>query len=174
MKFINRKSPYPQKMSDLAASSSASQQDFLNIMEEAEKSGNIDEAEKFMLRGLLACCVKDSSIESVRDNFDRAMRCSPQDNAILRNYARALFHNKLYAQAIDTLQKVECPDEEDMKIIGLSCKALGLKGKARQLLDDDGRNVCDLSCPACGEDAIRRVLASFDEDRNIWQSLSTR
>lgn len=173
MKFINRNSPYSEEISDLAAN--AGSEAFYKILGDADHSGKIDEAEKFMLKGLCESCLnKDSSYDLMHENFTRALECAPNDSAILRNYGRALFQAKLYAQAIGTLQALECPDEEDLKIIGLSCKALGLSGKARQLLGNEIDAECDLSCPACGKEAIRRVLDSFDEDEDIWRSLSTR
>lgn len=174
MKFINRKSDLPQKIAQLTAEGGVSPEACSQIMDAAKDIQKLDEAEKSMLQGLLHGCAASRDIDKMHENFGRALECSPEDAAILRNYGRALFHNGLYSQAISTLQRLDQPDGEDENIMGLCCQALGLTAKARQFLAENASCSCDLPCSSCGDAAIKRVLASFEEDCGIWQSLSTR
>lgn len=176
MSFQNRHTDMSDKINTHLNGEQLQQASLKNLLFNIEKLPKEEEAEKFMLLGMLSAYAKN--IPEMHENFKKALEVAPADPVIIYNYAQALFINSLYSQAILNLQKLPELNADCCELLGLSCQALGLKGKARQFLDklDEEAKSCkkECNCSQCGQEAINAVLQSFDEERDIWQSLSTR
>ena len=175
MKLINRNSGFPEQLDHLEPD--GTKDGFLDSMEEeAKKLAPADAAESFMLLGLKAACEGD--LEKMRKNFKAALEEAPDDPAILQNFGQCLAKHGLYSEAIGCLQKLPQADGCNCDTLGLCCQALGLNAKARQYLENGSdRGEIESARPDCScsaNEAIAKVLASFDEDSHIWKSLSTR
>lgn len=176
MIFKNRHSNLAERMDSELKENPLSDKMIKNMLSSIGELPEEDTAEKFMLYGILNAYKEN--IPKMHENFSKALELAPDDPVILYNYGQALYKNSLYSQAVLCLQKMPELNSDCAKTIGLCCQALGLHGKARQFLEnleEEGKNCKEgINCSKCGQDAINAVLQSFDEERDIWQSLSTR
>lgn len=149
--------------------------------EEAQKLRAADVAEGEIVLGILAAHRGD--LQEMRKRFRNAREFNAPQYLVDWNFGLSLFICGDFSGAVQVLAPYMEKDKDCALFVACACKYLGLDAKAAQLFEslgvdeaEYGKEAAELASRRISfiAPALESVQNSFEEDKEIWQSLSKR